>query len=48
MNNISLRIFNRIEMGISNYEYIMYLLYYSEYGSMDNLPPDVLTQGFIW
>ena len=32
-------------MGITNYEYIMDLLYDSEYGSMDNLPPDVLTQG---
>ena len=32
-------------MGISNYDYIMALLYDSEYGSMDNLPPDVLTQG---
>ena len=32
-------------MGITNYEYIMDLLYESENGSMDNLPPDVLTQG---
>ena len=45
INNISLRLCNRIKMGITNYEYIMDLLYESEYGSMDNIPPDVLTQG---
>ena len=45
INNISLRLCNRIKMGITNYEYIMDLFYDSEYGSMDNLPPDVLTQG---
>ena len=47
INNISLILCNRIKMGISNYEYIMSLLYDSEYGSMDNLPPDVLTQVMV-
>ena len=40
IKNISMRLCNIIKMGISKYEYIMELLYDSEYGSMDNLPPD--------
>ena len=45
IKKFSLILFNRIKMGISNYEYIIELFYDSKYGSMDNLPHDVLTQG---